>query len=118
MFMAKTAYGNDQLIFLVGYSHSKPVKLVLKLKDNDFKYASIQYYGRKEKINLRFLSEEELRQNPNYPSLIQVEWEELYHGQKTGRYIMVFQGAVVYHFIYIRYSDMKVFFFDQDLDGW
>lgn len=112
------AHCADISIHFIGYSHLKPVKVRLIIKNDDFKNPKIQYYGHKEQIPLSFLREEELRRNQNGPSLLQQEWEERYNNEKTGRYVMVSQGAVVNHFIYIRYRDMKVFVFDQDPEEW
>lgn len=118
VFMSGIVFCADMSINFVGYSHLKPIKVKLIIKNDDFKNPKIQYYGQKEQIPLSFLREEALRRNKGGPSLMQQEWEERYNNKKTGRYIMVSQGAVVNHFIYIRYSDMKVFVFDQDTEEW
>lgn len=105
---------SDQSICLIGYANLKTIRLKLTLGSQP----TVQYFGQKEKTNIVLLKEEELKRNQDRPSLFQTEWEEVYKGQKTGRYIMVSQGAVIYHFVYLRHSDQKVFFFEQDPDIW
>ncbi len=96
--------------YFIGYSRLKPVRLKWIMDSNS---ARIQYYGQKEGLKLVFFKEEELRRG-DHPSLMQLEWEEIYNNEKTGRYVIVSQGAVVYHFIYINYKTMNISVFDED----
>jgi hypothetical protein len=118
LFLVNVAYGLDRTDYWVTYVKSKPVRLKFTLKSNDLSQASVQYWGQKNRLPLVLVKEEELRRNPNSPSLTQIEWAESIHKKQTGRYIMVVQGAVIDHFIYERSSDRKVFFFDQDEEEW
>jgi hypothetical protein len=106
---------NPPLCF-IEYSNLKSIRLKLDIHDDNS--ATIQYKGQKGKIKLVFLRREELQRNQSYPSLYQEEWEEINHNKKTGKYIMLSQAAHVYPFIYLRYSDLKVFVFDEDPDVW
>jgi hypothetical protein len=109
-FFFDTAYCGTR--YFIGYSRLKPVRLKLITDSNT---ASIQYYGQKDRLKLVFFKEEELRRG-DHPSLIQYEWEEIYNNEKTGRYVMVSQGAVIYHFIYINYRTTNISVFDEDLE--
>jgi hypothetical protein len=93
---------------------SEHINLKFIENSEDINSAFVQYQGQDKLIPVTLISNIEQRKNEGYVSLIQHVYEE---DNGNGKYVMLFQGAVIYNFIYIRYSDNTVFFFENDYSG-